>query len=222
MDTNLTQDFFDRIGKRYESAYSHDKGLIAFINAAIQELPAGSMVLDVGCGTGNPVSSMLAASGLRVLGIDRSKVMIDLCRVQVPNASFEQVDMLSYDPPSRFDAIFPILSLFALSRQQMTDLLLKFSQWLRPQGKLYIAIVAAEDDPNAASHYDSDGLYAGGINNEFMGETVKIALLSKEGWRVFLEQAGFRISSTSEHDFVPPSDAQSATERHYFIRAEKV
>ena len=220
METNLTGDFFDSIGKTYESAYAHDDGLLELLQSAIAELPKETLVLDVGCGTGKPVSSTLAANGYRVMGIDRSKVMIDLCRMQVPEASFEQVDMLDYDPMSKFGAIFAIFCTFALSRPQTVDLLRKLSQWLSPQGKLYIGTIVADDYPTEPSHYDTDGLYASGMDNQFMSQTVTISLLSKQGWETFLREQGLQILETSSREFQPA--AQCGKEQHYFIKAEKI
>ena len=220
METNLTRDFFDSVGKAYESTYAGNACLLDFLKGAVEELPKGSMILDVGCGTGKPVSSTLAAHGYRVTGIDRSKVMIDLCRTQVPGATFEQVDMLDYDPGTKFGAIFAVFCTFALSRAQTVELLRKLSQWLLPKGKLYIVTIAADDYPTEPSHYDTDGLYASGMDNEFMGQTVTISLLSKQGWETFLGKEGLQILETTTHEFDP--GAQCGKEQHYFIKAEKV
>lgn len=221
METNLTQDFFDSVGKAYEDAYAQSPGLLEFVQSAIQDLSKDSTILDVGCGTGKPVSSMLAAGGFRVFGIDRSAVMVDLCRAQVPGATFEQVDMLTYTPNSRFDAIFAIFCTFALSREQIADLISKFSQWLSPSGTLYLGTIAADDYPTKPSHYDSDGLYASGIDNNFMGKTVTISLLSKQGWQVFLEEEGLQITETTTRTFTSPLGAQCDQEQHYFIKARR-
>ena len=62
-------------------------------------LPPGGgplRVLDIGCGTGDLARDFLDAfPDAECLGIDASAIGIDLCRRKVPEASFEQVDLLN-------------------------------------------------------------------------------------------------------------------------------
>jgi ubiquinone/menaquinone biosynthesis C-methylase UbiE len=53
---------FNHLGERYEVAYGNSPNLDATVEAVLKLLPAGSTVLDVGSGTGKPVSHMLARS----------------------------------------------------------------------------------------------------------------------------------------------------------------
>jgi len=52
-------------------------------------LPAGSPVLDLGCGTGVPISQALIDSGLVVYGVDASPSMIAAFRARFPQAAAE-------------------------------------------------------------------------------------------------------------------------------------
>ena len=65
-------------------------------------LPPGGgplRVLDIGCGTGDLARDFLDAfPDAECLGIDASAIGIDLCRRKVPEASFEQVDLLNAGP----------------------------------------------------------------------------------------------------------------------------
>lgn len=49
-------------------------------------LPAGAAILDIGCGSGWPVATTLAAAGHRVAGIDPSPTLLAAFRRAVPNA----------------------------------------------------------------------------------------------------------------------------------------
>ena len=221
MNTNLTEIFFDRAGKAYEGAYAENPGLLEFLQSI--ELPLNASVLDVGCGTGKPVSSTLASRGYRVHGIDRSQVMVDLCRAQVPgpNASFERQDMLAYAPEKKFDAVFAVFCLYALSRRQTADLLTRCAGWLAARGMLFLATIPAEEYPVDPSCFDADGLYASGVDNVFMGQTVKIALLTRRGWETLLDAAGFEVADSMTRDFVPPEDTGCQRERHWFVKAQR-
>lgn len=85
---------------------------------SLSYLPPRASILDVGCGTGNPVAMTLAAADHHVTGTDISKEMVRLSRKSVPQGMFEVVNMQKWTPPDgvALDAVFVILSLFALSR----------------------------------------------------------------------------------------------------------
>src|SRR5689334_18887234 len=85
---------FDEIGPAYEDAFA---GLAAqstavdwVLSRLEDKIPA--KFLDIGCGTGRPVCSALAAAGHDVTGIDISGVMIAAARERVPKATFHHVD----------------------------------------------------------------------------------------------------------------------------------
>ena len=57
------------------------------------EVGAGATILDVGTGTG-ALAARFAGLGCRVLGVDYSGKMLAGARRNVPNAEFEQLDLL--------------------------------------------------------------------------------------------------------------------------------
>ena len=134
MAYNPAADFYDNSGIRYQEAYGHDAGLHRFIQVALQMLLPNATVLDIGSGTGGPTSSTICSSGRRVFGIDFSSVMTELSRQQVPMGSFEQLNMLDHSPRGPFDAAFAIFSTFHLTRDEITALAAKWSEWIVPDG----------------------------------------------------------------------------------------
>ncbi|KAL9629041.1 MAG: hypothetical protein Q9204_005505, partial [Flavoplaca sp. TL-2023a] len=117
--SDLSADFYDSLGAKYETAFGHDEGLAKFIETASSFMKPSSKVLDVGCGTGKPVAHTLAGKGHRLIGIDMSPTMIELSRKSVPTGHFEVTNMLDYEPKERMDAVFNIFSLFPLSREDL-------------------------------------------------------------------------------------------------------
>ncbi|PVH98228.1 S-adenosyl-L-methionine-dependent methyltransferase [Periconia macrospinosa] len=221
----LDASFYSSLNTKYEDAFAHDTGLIKFIQTVLPALPPHALVLDVGCGTGNPVASSLAGAGHRILGIDISPVMIESSRKAVPSGTFEVADMRAYVPPEgvRFDAIFNILSLFTLDREAIESMSEKWSSWLPAGGLLCICTIPAEDcDPEVKGKgYDSDGLCARDIGFRFMGAQTFITLFTRKGWAALLEKQGFEIVKTMTEMHTPPHDADSEPESHYFILAKK-
>ncbi|XHF98643.1 hypothetical protein AWENTII_002189 [Aspergillus wentii] len=139
MDT-MAETMFDEIAKRYEAAFSEDPSLHQIIDRVLPLLPRNSCILDVGCGTGKPVSFRMARAGHKVTGIDISQQMLGIAERQVSSsgleAEFEKTDMTKYTPAdgTRFDAIFAIFSLFNISHAQTMEMLGKFREWLKPGG----------------------------------------------------------------------------------------
>ena len=65
----------------------------------------GERILDVGCGTGQ-LSAEIAASGARVVGVDRSPDMVTEARKKFPALHFEVCDARALPFQEEFDAVF--------------------------------------------------------------------------------------------------------------------
>lgn len=223
---NPASDFYDSLGKRYEENYSHDEGLLAFVTSSLDLLPTGpeTTVLDIGSGTGIPTSSLVVRSGRQLHGIDFSPVMIELSKRQVPEATFELINMLEYspDPSVRFQGAFAMFSIFHLSREEMTVAAEKFSQWVAPGGYLFIGTMVAEDFPTEPSMFDEDGECARDIEHTFMGNRTKNLLYTRDGWVNLLRRIGFEVVKTVMVPFQAPPEARCDLEPHYYITARKM
>ena len=222
--SGLTPAFYDSLGAHYETAFGHDEGLIKFIQKALTYFKPSSKVLDVGCGTGTPVASMIAQQGHHVIGIDFAPKMIELSKKAVPSGTFEVASMLDYTPREPVDVVLNMLSLFTLSREELEGVMSrKWAEWLVPGGGLLcIGIIALDSlDVVAKELLDGDGLCARGIPAKFMGQDVEATAMTKEFWIRLVEGVGLEILHTEDDLFVPPVEAQSASEMHFYIIARK-
>lgn len=84
--------FCNEDGKRYEEAFGHDASLHKIVRLYS---PSDASVLDCSCGTGRPVSCMVAEYGRQPRGIDFSPNMVELSKEQVPRGV---ISMLQYAP----------------------------------------------------------------------------------------------------------------------------
>ncbi|KAG8531937.1 uncharacterized protein KY384_003573 [Bacidia gigantensis] len=218
-----SESLFNALGKDYEDVFGHDAGLLRVVERFISYLSPDARVLDCGSGTGKPVAHMIASANRSVHGIDLSEAMIELSRKQVPTATFEQCNMLSYSPPpGSFGGATASLSLFELTRAQLTTMVANWARWLRPGGYLLIATMGAEDvEGTREEMYDEDGECASGIPFTFMGSRVYLTLFTKKGWERLLEGAGFEIVETQRDLFSPPKEAKCDEEKHLFLIARK-
>lgn len=107
-------------------------------------VPAGSRVLDLGCGAGVPASRDLVAAGYRVTGLDISAVQVQRARRLVPKGEFIQGDMATWDTARQsFEAIVCFYALIHLPLEDQLSLFPRMRQWLTDAGYL-LAIVGAQ------------------------------------------------------------------------------
>ncbi|CAG8981812.1 hypothetical protein HYALB_00004755 [Hymenoscyphus albidus] len=217
MALNPTAAFYDNLGMKYEESFGHDEGLVDFIKSSLKFLPSNASVLDIGSGTGKPLSSMVIATGRKLHGIDFSPVMIALSRQQVPTATFEEVNMLQFIPKEPYHAAFAIFSLFHFSREEMNLVAEKFAQWILPGGYLFIGTMTAEDFHTKPHMFDDDKQCARGIEHTFMGKRIGNLLYTRAGWVALLQKV-----NTELVQFQAPPHAQCDSEPHYYITARKM
>lgn len=117
MNTTQIATAYDRIAEEYGRVRSPSVGL-KYIDMIIGMLPNQGKVLDIGCGTGIPIARRLVENGLAVHGIDVSARMISLARQNVPKATFEIADIISWSADESFDGFVAWDSLFHLVPQQ--------------------------------------------------------------------------------------------------------
>jgi len=62
---------------------------------AVEALPPGALVLDVGCGNGLPITDALLTAGYRVVGLDSSRGMLERFRINLPTTPVVRSDARS-------------------------------------------------------------------------------------------------------------------------------
>jgi cyclopropane fatty-acyl-phospholipid synthase-like methyltransferase len=100
-------------------------------------LGKGSSVLDLGCGTGIPITNVLLDQGMLVHGIDASPTLVKVFQQNFPNTivTCEAVEDSSFFD-KKFDGIIAVGLLFLLSEETQVMLLKKAANSLAQNGKL--------------------------------------------------------------------------------------
>src|SRR5678816_1416876 len=101
-----------------------------------KSLPAGATILDVGCGSGAPISQTLLQEGFTVYGIDASPTLVSRFRKQFPDAPVECSpieDSLFFR--RTFDAVVCWGLMFVLPVASQRILIEKVARALHPDGK---------------------------------------------------------------------------------------
>lgn len=116
----------------------------------VERFPAGSALLDLGCGGGGATISEWA-DHFALLGVDSSPAQVALARASVPNATFMVADMAELEfSRASFDVVTALYSLIHIPRDEHDALLGRVAGWLRPGG-LFVATMGAADNPGAVA-----------------------------------------------------------------------
>ena len=207
---------FDALNIDYEKAYLDNPFKVACIQSAISMLQPGSRVLDVGCGTGIPVSELLSNARLEVSGFDISPKMIHYAQSRV-KGTFLVSDMLEYQPEGTFAGVFIIFAHLQLSYADFQAAVYKFSLALEPGGILALGQMPADRYVRAESDWDETKTYVENYDAPFMGEMLPTLALSAEGQLAFLRSMGLEIVSNKIDTFQPKNPKCLPEEQQYII-----
>ncbi|HAT1596444.1 TPA: methyltransferase domain-containing protein [Legionella pneumophila] len=114
---------YDEIVDWFDDNRTKDLTMEKFYLDFIQKcLKPKSKILDVGCGTGEPIAQFLINEGYDVTGIDASRKMINLCKQRFPKNKWILADMRTLDLNEKFHAVIAWHSFFHLPHddQRMT------------------------------------------------------------------------------------------------------
>jgi SAM-dependent methyltransferase len=146
------------------------------------QLPRGSTVLDLGCGSGDPVALRIAQEHY-VIGVDISEAQIDLARRNVPAGQFLQGDLAAVDfPPASLEAVVSFYTLEHLPRAEHAAILQRIAGWLRPGGLLLLSLEAGDYDDELGT---------------WLGVPMFLSCFDPDTTRSLVEAAGLTIVETA-------------------------
>ncbi|MBN2228999.1 MAG: class I SAM-dependent methyltransferase [Candidatus Thorarchaeota archaeon] len=191
------QQSYDRMGATYHRFRDNEK-FRGELERFSTLLPPSGRVLDAGCGVGTPTSEFLVRRGFDVTGVDISQKMIDLARVNVPDATFYQQNLLDLDfPDSSFDGVICVYTLWHIPRSNHQAILQKFHRVLKSDGILVINTGTSE----------SEGM------SEFFGEPMLWSTNDPKDTLAVIQNLGF--------DVLFEGILKLGGERQYWVFAKK-
>jgi cyclopropane fatty-acyl-phospholipid synthase-like methyltransferase len=102
-----------------------------------RSLPAGSSVLDAGCGPGFPITVLLVEAGLNVFGVDAAPSFVAAFQRNLPGIPVVCESVLESSFFHRnFDAVLSIGLIFLLRAEEQHRLIGRFAEILMPGGRL--------------------------------------------------------------------------------------
>ncbi|NDR56443.1 class I SAM-dependent DNA methyltransferase [Aliiruegeria sabulilitoris] len=146
------------------------------------EIAPGREILDIGCGSGQPIATWLARARQRVTGVDGAAAQCALFARNQPGRAVHHCDMRGMALGQRFDGLIAWDSFFHLSPEAQRGMFPIFANHARPGAALLFT-----SGPSASIAYGS-----------VAGVPVYHASLDPEEYRALLGAAGFAVL-----DFVP-------------------
>ncbi len=126
---------YNQVAERYLRWHaSPDATTERFLDEVDERVPHGSLVLDLGCGAGVPVTQRML-DARRVVGIDVSPAQLSLAHSLVPDGQLVQGDVTQLPfRPGAFDAAVALYSLVHVPRAEQLPTLRRVAECLRPGG----------------------------------------------------------------------------------------
>ncbi|QXI35850.1 class I SAM-dependent methyltransferase [Pseudomonas promysalinigenes] len=140
-------------------------------------LSPSATVLDLGCGSGQPIAGFLIETGAYVVGVDSSNQMLALCSAKFPAHEWIHADMRTLALDRQFDAILAWNSFFHLKPQDQRRMFPVFHRHAAPGALLMFT--------SGPSHGEALGV--------FEGETLYHASLDPQEYSEQLHHHGFEI-----------------------------
>jgi cyclopropane fatty-acyl-phospholipid synthase-like methyltransferase len=165
-------------------AEDYIENVLRYVDRILEGLPAGAKVLDLGCGTGEPVAKYVVERGFRVTGVDESKQMLKFARQTVPEAELIHADMVSVELVDTFDAAVAWDSMFHVERKHHAAIYRKLATSLRADARLLLSVggsAPAEDDS------------VEGFTSEMYGQMFYYSGFAPEVTRKLIKESGFEI-----------------------------
>jgi SAM-dependent methyltransferase len=184
---------YDRIGDRYREWSHRSQVRLYWVRWLLNELPPGRVVVDLGCGPGEPATRMLAERH-RVIALDGSMVQLRLAKKAAPSARLVRADMTSFALRSgSVDAISSFYALGHVPSQHHAAWFSAVAQWLRPGGILLTSAPLALGD-STEDDWLGVPMFFGGIGEEATRLAAEHSGLSIEVWqKVDEDEGGGRI-----------------------------
>lgn len=178
---------YERVGEiwaRQRNRNLMEKRWLDRFLAAAPRNDGACRVLDLGCGSGQPIATYLAERGARLTGVDATQTMTQLYAQNLPKAEVVQADMRAIALEQRFDAILAWNSFFHLSADDQRSMFATF---------------AAHAAPRAALMFTS-GHIAGEAIGTVADAPIYHASLDPDDYRQLLDEAGFKVIRYTPED----------------------
>ncbi|WP_299402924.1 class I SAM-dependent methyltransferase [uncultured Roseobacter sp.] len=197
-DPDDTRDVYETQAAFYDAQRSRALFEARWLARFAACLPTGGRVLDLGCGTGEPIARWFLAEGFEVTGVDFADAMLEIARSRWPQGDWRQGDMRRFDLGETFDGIIAWDSFFHLTPEEQRGCIARMAAHLTSGASLLMTV----------------GPDAGEATGTVGDQPVYHASLSPAQYATCLEQNGLRLTGYLAED--------PETNKHSVLMARKI
>lgn len=193
-DVELVRAGYERAAESYRAGRNRFESQ-KYLERLLGHLPPPATILDVGCGSGDPIDRYLCHHGYRVLGIDISTRQIELAECLVPEGHFEVRNMLDLKPGDyEVDGIVSFYAIFHTPRVHHAQLLTNLASFLRPEGVMLITMGVDEHEGRETGFHGVEMYWS------HFGAATNRKLVEAAGLKVLLDEID--INGDERHQVV--------------------
>lgn len=163
---NQKSEFWHKVRNR--SGYEN-----VWLDRFLENLPKPADILDLGCGTGDPIAAYFLASGHSITGVDYAPTMIDIAKKTFPDSQWVLADITKIPDLGMFDGILSWDGFFHLSIEEQRAVLPQYAEIIKPGGVLLLTVGA--DEGEVTGHIDDEAVYHASLSPQEYKEILKIA-----------------------------------------------
>ena len=127
---------YEKISDWYDKHRCEDLFEKYHLDYVIEHISQNSEILDIGCGTGQPIAEYFIKNGFTVIGVAGSPEQLKKANYLVPEMQTICSDMRHINLKREFDCIIAWHSFFHLSQNDQREMFKVFEQHIKPNGIL--------------------------------------------------------------------------------------
>lgn len=178
-------DIYERHARAWDASRGPDlQGEQKWLDRFTELVPPGGTILDIGCGSGDPIGRHLLAHHFDVIGIDSSPTLIEIAKSRFPGAAFHVGDMRELALGGSFEGLIAWHSIFHLAPDDQRGLFPRLARHAQP-GTMLLFTTGWQLD-------ESFG--------DFQGDPLYHASLDPHEYEQLLAHSGFKVLAHEEQD----------------------
>ena len=159
---NAIVDLYERHAQHFDRDRSRSLQEKSWLDRFLNRVRPSGVVLDIGCGMAEPIARYVLEAGFRVVGIDSSPAMIEMCQARFPGSEWIVADMRQLGLGRHFDALLAWDSFFHLHMDDQRAMFPRFAAHAKPGAPLMFTSGTSQGE--AIGSYCGESLYHGSLD----------------------------------------------------------
>lgn len=170
------RDVYDASASRWDAERPRSLFERPWLDRFLARIPHGAAVLDLGCGTGEPIARYVIEQDCNVTGVDFSAAMLGVARARSPDGKWIEADFRDLDLTMRFSGIIAWNSFFHLTHDEQREVIPRLARHLSPGGAMLLTV--GPDHSEAIGQVGGCPVYHASLSpNEYVDRLARVGLM---------------------------------------------